>query len=115
MRNEKKRAALWAGLAGLVTAAGLYAGAAWGQVFIEYKTSGIVANTATLRFLPDGGCYLSTCGSATSVDGGSVVPFCANNFWVTKAAFLNRCEAIQRASQVVLSAQFGTGNDGGVP
>lgn len=115
MKHEKKRAALWATLAGFVVAFGLYAGAAWAQLVIQYDASGIVANTATLRFLDDGGCVLSTCGTAVSTDGGNLIQICANNYNVTRPAFLTRCEAFQRGSQVVLSAQLGTGSDGGVP
>lgn len=115
MKIEKKRAALWATLAGFVVAFGLYAGAANAQLVVTYKQSGVVADTATLRFLEDGGCYLSTCGTATSTDGGNIIQTCANNYWVTKAAFLSRCEAFQRASQVLLSTRLGAGSDGGVP
>ncbi len=115
MKNEKKRAALWATLAGFVVAFGLYAGTAHAQLVITYKAKDVTAATATLRFLGDGGCVLSTCGTAVSTDGGNEIQMCANNITVTKPAFLTRCEAFQKGSQAALSAQLGTGNDGGTP
>lgn len=80
---------------------------------VTMDAANVSVDTVTLSPMPDGGCWLATCGRIVDSDGQAHVA-CVNGAPMTAAVNLNRCAGLVDRAAVRVAKVFKI-DDGGTP